>query len=99
MLKVLGKDRYDFFSSKLYEYCMSSRSLAAQGTGAHKYVPVYAEADVKWFSSLGLTLIRIAINHRHLNDDLDPYVIKQEGFKLIDRVIELVRQFEPQPWT
>jgi hypothetical protein len=33
---------------------------------------------------------RLAINYRHLNDDLDPYVIKHEGFKYIDRVIELV---------
>jgi aryl-phospho-beta-D-glucosidase BglC (GH1 family) len=51
---------------------------------------VYAEPDAEWFASLGLNMQRLAINYRHLNDDLDPYVIKHEGFKYIDRVIELV---------
>jgi hypothetical protein len=33
---------------------------------------------------------RLAINYRHLNDDLDPEVMKESGFKLIDRVVEIV---------
>jgi hypothetical protein len=53
-------------------------------------LPVYGPADAHWFSSLGLNLIRLAINYRHLNDDLEPQVIKEEGFIHIDRVIRLV---------
>lgn len=51
---------------------------------------VYAADDARWFRSLGLNLQRLAINYRHLNDDMDPYVIKEEGFKWIDRVVRLV---------
>jgi endoglucanase len=51
---------------------------------------VYDKPDAEWFSSIGLNLIRLAINYRHLNDDMNPSVIKQEGFLLIDRVIDIV---------
>ncbi|ORY24690.1 putative glucanase [Naematelia encephala] len=53
------------------------------------YEYFYDAPDAKWFASLGLNMQRLAINYRHLNDDLDPYVIKEEGFKWIDRVVEL----------
>ena len=52
---------------------------------------VYDKADAEWFASIGLNLIRVAVNYRHLNDDMDPASIKEEGFKLIDRVVNLVR--------
>jgi hypothetical protein len=54
------------------------------------YQYFYAEADAKWFKGIGLNLQRLAINYRHLSDDLDPYVIKEDGFKYIDRVVKLV---------
>ncbi len=72
MLKLIGREKYDFFWDKFYQY-------------------FYAEADAKWFKGIGLNLQRLAINYRHLSDDLDPYVIKQEGFKYIDRVVKIVR--------
>ncbi|KAK4687586.1 endoglucanase, partial [Tremellales sp. Uapishka_1] len=53
------------------------------------YEYFYAEADANWFASLGLNMQRLAITYRHLSDDLDPYVIKDSGFKLIDRVVEV----------
>lgn len=37
-----------------------------------------------------MNLLRLAINYRHLNDDLEPETMKESGFKLIDRVIEIV---------
>ncbi len=55
------------------------------------YEYFYADADAEWFASLGLNMQRIAINYRHLNDDMNPEVIKEEGFKYIDRTIEIVR--------
>ncbi|KAK2787853.1 hypothetical protein FQN52_007032 [Onygenales sp. PD_12] len=49
----------------------------------------FTEADAKFFASLGLNCIRIPFNHRHLEDDMNPRVLKMEGFKYLDRVIEL----------
>ncbi|KAI9635318.1 glycoside hydrolase superfamily [Dioszegia hungarica] len=49
----------------------------------------FTEEDAKLFSSLGLNCIRIPINYRHFEDDLNPRVIKESGFKHLDRVIDL----------
>ena len=50
----------------------------------------FTEADVKYFASLGLNCIRIPFNYRHFEDDMNPRVLKPEGFKHLDRVINLV---------
>lgn len=59
---------------------------------------VYAAPDAEWFASLGLNMQRLAINYRHLNDDLDPEVMKESGFKLIDRVVEIVSDHPKRSW-
>ena len=51
----------------------------------------FTEADAKYFASLGLNCIRIPFNYRHFEDDMNPRVLKESGFKHLDRVIELVR--------
>ena len=50
----------------------------------------FTAADAKFFRSLGLNCIRIPFNYCHLEDDMNPRVLKKEGFKHLDRVIELV---------
>jgi aryl-phospho-beta-D-glucosidase BglC (GH1 family) len=50
----------------------------------------FTEADAKYFASLGLNCIRIPFNYKHFEDDMNPRVLKTEGFKHLDRVIELV---------
>lgn len=50
----------------------------------------FTESDAKCFASLGLNAIRLPINYRHLEDDMNPRVFKKEGLKHLDRVIELV---------
>ena len=47
----------------------------------------FAEPDAAFFKSLGLNCIRIAINYRHFEDDLNPRVLKESGFKHLDRVV------------
>jgi len=54
------------------------------------YTYFYSSADAEWFASIGLNMQRLAINYRHLSDDLDPYVINEAGFKWIDRVVKIV---------
>ena len=48
----------------------------------------FGEKDAEFFKSLGLNCIRIAINYRHFEDDDSPRVLKTEGFKHLDRVID-----------
>jgi aryl-phospho-beta-D-glucosidase BglC (GH1 family) len=50
----------------------------------------FQEEDAKFFASLGLNCIRIPFNYRHFEDDMNPRVLKESGFKHLDRVIELV---------
>ncbi|KAJ3501139.1 hypothetical protein NLJ89_g9476 [Agrocybe chaxingu] len=49
----------------------------------------FQEEDAIFFKSLGLNCIRIAFNYRHFEDDMNPRVLKESGFKHLDRVIDL----------
>lgn len=49
----------------------------------------FTSADAKFFKSIGLNCLRIPINHRHFMDDLEPDVIKPEGFRLVDRIVDI----------
>lgn len=55
----------------------------------------FTEKDAKFLASLGLNCLRIPFNYRHFEDDMNPRVLKAEGFKHLDRVIDLVRK-EPR---
>jgi aryl-phospho-beta-D-glucosidase BglC (GH1 family) len=48
----------------------------------------FTEDDARYISSLGLNLVRLPINYRHFEDDMNPFVLKEEGFKHLDRAIE-----------
>ena len=49
----------------------------------------FTEADAKFFASKGLNCLRIPFNYRHFEDDMNQRVLKEGGFKHLDRVIEL----------
>jgi len=53
------------------------------------YRNYFTEADARYIASLGLNLIRIPINYRLFEDDMNPRVVKQDGFTYLDRVITL----------
>ncbi|MDQ3810351.1 MAG: glycoside hydrolase family 5 protein [Chloroflexota bacterium] len=48
----------------------------------------FTEDDARYISSLGLNLVRLPLNYRHFEDDMNPFVLKEEGFKHLDRAIE-----------
>lgn len=54
----------------------------------------FTDEDAAFFSSVGMNCLRIPFNYRHFEDDMDPRVLKKEGFKHLDRVIDLVRRRE-----
>jgi endoglucanase len=53
----------------------------------------FTEDDAKFYREMGFNTLRLPINYRHFEDDMDPFVIKEEGFKHLDRVIDLCAKF------
>jgi aryl-phospho-beta-D-glucosidase BglC (GH1 family) len=49
----------------------------------------FEEADAALISSLGQTCLRLPINYRHFEDDASPFIVREDGFAHLDRVIEL----------
>ena len=47
----------------------------------------FGEPDAKYLASIGVNSLRIPLNYRHLDDDLKPGVIREEGFAHLDRAI------------
>ena len=45
--------------------------------------------DAQFIASLGLNLLRLPINYRHFESDMEPFVIKEGGFQFLDHVIDL----------
>ena len=54
----------------------------------------FTEDDAQFIRSLGLNLLRVPVNYRHLEDDMRPFEIKEEGFRHLDRVVDLCAQHE-----
>jgi aryl-phospho-beta-D-glucosidase BglC (GH1 family) len=49
----------------------------------------FTEADAQFIRSLGLNTVRLPFNYRHFEDDLNPFVLRAEGFKHLDRAVEI----------
>ena len=49
----------------------------------------FGPGDAGFIQSLGLNLLRLPVNYRHFEDDMAPFVIKESGFRFLDRVINL----------
>ncbi|WP_406047071.1 glycoside hydrolase family 5 protein [Kribbella sp. NBC_00889] len=53
------------------------------------YETFFADADAAYLASLGLNCVRVAINYRHFEDDDRPGHLKDEGFRLLDRAVDI----------
>ena len=49
----------------------------------------FTEADAALFASLGMNCLRIPFNYRHFMDDDNPNVLKESGFKILDRLVDI----------
>jgi aryl-phospho-beta-D-glucosidase BglC (GH1 family) len=52
----------------------------------------FGRDDAQFLASLGFNLLRLPVNYRHFESDMEPFVIKEDGFRHLDRVIELCAQ-------
>ncbi|KAF9532235.1 glycoside hydrolase family 5 protein [Crepidotus variabilis] len=53
----------------------------------------FAEPDAKFFRSLGLNCIRIAVGYHHFEDDMNPRILKAGAFKHLDRAISICAKY------
>lgn len=54
----------------------------------------FTEKDAEFFASKGLNCLRLPLNFRHFEDDMNPRVLKEGGFKHVDRVVELCAKYK-----
>src|SRR4051812_7146847 len=48
----------------------------------------FGEKDAKLLADYGMNCVRLPVNYRHFEDDMKPFKMKEEGFKVLDRAIE-----------
>lgn len=48
----------------------------------------FTAEDAKLVAASGLNAIRIPLHYQHFEDDTNPFVIKPEGFEVLDRVVQ-----------
>lgn len=53
-----------------------------------------SEEDIKVIKSLGFNVVRLPFNFRVLEDVDKPFVYKEEGFKIIDRLLNLCEKYK-----
>lgn len=51
------------------------------------------EADIKFLSELGCNSVRVPFNYRYFESDSRPFVYRDEGFRLLDRVVGLCKKY------
>ncbi len=54
----------------------------------------FTDEDAAFIRSLGLNLVRLPFNYRHFEDDMEPFVLRESGFKYLDRAIEICARHE-----
>ncbi len=52
------------------------------------YESFFGDEDAAYLSSLGMNSVRIPLSYRHFEDDERPFVLKEEGFRELDRAID-----------
>lgn len=48
----------------------------------------FGEDDAAFLAESAFNLLRIAVGHQHLEDDARPFLVKEDGFRHLDRAIE-----------
>lgn len=90
MLEVLGPEKYKFFFDKFLEYFFTAEDAKFLASLGLKSVLPTQSPSLRFPIRLIClsSCLRIPINHRHFMDDDNPSVIKEEGFFLVDRIVE-----------
>lgn len=91
LLEVLGPEKHKSFFDKVRDLHQITPNLA-ELLSVQFLDYFFTSSDAKFFASLGLNCIRLPFNYRHFEDDMNPGVYKEEGFKLLDKVVDRCAQ-------
>lgn len=53
---------------------------------------MFAETDVRFLREAGFNTVRLPLNYRHFEDDEQPFVYKEEGFRRLDQALDWCEQ-------
>jgi len=76
------------------------RQALRRGLGDERYAlyfdrfmdAFFSDEDARYMASLGLNHVRIPFNYRHFEDDDRPFELKEAGFLLLDRAIDICKR-------
>ncbi len=49
----------------------------------------FGEEDIRFIAGLGANCVRLPLNYRHFEDDMAPFVYKEEGFRRLEETVKL----------
>jgi aryl-phospho-beta-D-glucosidase BglC (GH1 family) len=86
------------FSGHEYQLRQAMTEVLGQTLADHFFERMihhwFTEQDAEFFASLGLNCIRLPFNYRHFIDDKqNPRFLKPDGFKYLDRVVEICGKY------
>jgi len=56
------------------------------------HLAFFDRADAEHLAALGMNSVRIPFNYRHFEDDNNPFVLKESGFQMLDRIVSLLAE-------
>ncbi|KDR66221.1 hypothetical protein GALMADRAFT_259730 [Galerina marginata CBS 339.88] len=85
LTEAIGQEKSDFFFDKVPP--SFSRTHPSLTISPQFLEYSFQDEDAACFKSLGLNCIHLPFNYRHFEDDMNPRVLEESGFKRLDRVI------------
>lgn len=69
------------------------RRVLGENTGRYFFEKMldnfFDEDDVAFIAKAGANCVRLSLNHRHFEDDAQPFVYKEEGFARLKRIVDI----------
>jgi endoglucanase len=54
---------------------------------------IFDEADARFLSDCGMTVVRLPLNYRHFEDDLAPFEYSEKGFQRLDKALDWCEKY------
>ena len=53
----------------------------------------FSEDDIAFIASTGANVVRLPLSYHHFEDDMNPFVYKEEGFERLDSIVRLCEKY------
>ncbi|MGI5896511.1 MAG: glycoside hydrolase family 5 protein [Oscillospiraceae bacterium] len=73
------------------------REILGETTGRYFFERMidnfFGEDDIAFIASTGANVVRLPLSYRHFEDDMNPFVYKEEGFRRLDEIVALCEKY------